>query len=116
MDFKSTKRNETSPVIEKETAKEKTAPVDKAVDPVEDILEEAVKKVEEVKEVEEVKKSNEYTVIVDLLNVREVPDGKIIKTIKSGETFKGEDAKDGWIKLEDEAGYVMSQFVAPKKG
>lgn len=104
MDFKSTKRNVTTSFVEKETAKEK------ATDPVEDILEEAVKKVEEVK------KSNEYTVIVELLNVREVPDGKIIKTIKSGETFKGEDAKDGWIKLEDEAGYVMSQFVAPKKG
>jgi len=110
MDFKSTKRTVTTSFVEKETAKEKTAPVEKATDPVEDILEEAVKKVEEVK------KSNEYTVIVELLNVREVPDGKIIKTIKSGETFKGEDAKDGWIKLEDEAGYVMSKFVAPKKG
>lgn len=92
------------------TKKVEPAPVDKAVDPVEDILEEAIGKVEEVKA------PKEYTVVVDALNVREIPDGKILRTVKSGDILKGEEEKDGWIKLESNAGYVMSKFVAPKKG
>lgn len=85
-------------------------PVGKAIDPVEDILEEAIGKVEEVKA------SKEYTVIVDLLNVRKSPDGDILRTVKSGEVVKGVEEKDGWIKLDNGEGFVMSKFVAPKKG
>lgn len=97
MDFKSSKKID-------------SAPVDKTVDPVQDILEEAIGKVEETKE------PKEYTVVVNMLNVREVPNGKVLKTVKSGDILKGTEDKDGWIKLDNGAGYVMSEFVAPKKG
>lgn len=88
-------------------------------DPVEDILVESIQKVEEVEKTEEAKdepKVQKYTVIVDILNVRKAPGADIIKQIHSGDVIEGEPENSEWIKLSNNEGFVMSKFVAPKKG
>lgn len=93
-------------------------------DPVVDILKEAADKVGEVTKdatpttvpVEKPNKVITYIVIAEKLNVRETPNGKVLKIVSSGDILKGAEPKDGWVKLENNAGYVMEEFIAPKKG
>lgn len=84
-----------------------------AKDPVEDILEETVKKVEKAVE------KKDATVIVASLNVRQRPDmsAKILKIVHSGDILKDCVDKGEWIEVTSLNGYVMSKFVSfVKKG
>ena len=91
---------------------------EKVADPVEDILKDTADKVLKVEEAKPVVEqvSKEYVVIAELLNVRSTPNGVILEQVKSGDIIKGTPENPNWIKLSNGKGYVMSKFVAPKKG
>lgn len=46
----------------------------------------------------------------NLLNVREEPDGKILRTVKRGEQVEVVSEENGWSKLSD-GSFVMSKFL-----
>ena len=86
---------------------------EKANDPVEDILQETVKKVEKVVEKKDV------TVVVSSLNVRKRPnaDAEIIKIVHSGDILPDCVNNGEWTEVPSLNGYVMTKFVSPvKKG
>lgn len=66
---------------------------------------------EPVKEVPKPKKpKKKFGVVVGgNLNVREIPNGKIIGNLPSGETIEILEEEDGWYKIDN--GYVMAKFV-----
>lgn len=83
----------------------------KIKDPVEEILTEAVKEVNEV--------AKEYIVVAAGLNVRKEPNEKaeILKIVHSGDILVGsEKSENGWTALTEPTGYVMTRYIAPKKG
>lgn len=108
-----------SPIAGKEKVTPEVAEEAKATDKKEDILKEAIEKIDET---EKEPAPVNLKVVCDVLNVRSTRNTKdrsnIIKQVKSGDILQRDmsfvDAN--WTKITKPVeGYVMSQYVAPVK-